>query len=571
MAAKAKGTGMGGCCCGGCRTTPSDPREGAGGLQNVIEMQQYCCRCIPKQVCISVTYDGVTTLALVPKGCGDATYEGDAIQYTTMIDIEGVSYALNFRLSVIDEQCYIGWDIPDLELSDSTLIDQEDLADPETCTHGMRARQCATFGESWTVIDPALEISINEVATLDLKDLVECAGCTCLCECMCISVASRNPETGIFTIVGSNEIECAVLSRETVSGCGDSSFYDTPWIASWVSHGWTITLGDQYDRQISTHTLLSGTESISGTCTVRDAVWIGDGNEHAIEGETVQVEYEWDIEYRIAKSVKWLGRSYDENSSIEFHAWNWVTSAWDLIATVAGRPVSTDINRIMFKALDADYTGTAANEGVVKIRLTVQDGSALHTDMIRITTGDCCELILTPPESVTLEAMPARIPLTGLNACPSPNPFWQVTEDDDTEWFISASCNWCGTSCGTISTACCPRPLGNQLFAEVTLGCPTCAPATLVVPLSSDGSGAIWEGEVTVCSQTLSLSFSCEGDAWHITALLSNGCNWAGDASSADCEMFTVTFGGEMSGGLGCCGPTGGEGSTVTIGIVVIE
>ncbi len=570
MAAKGKGTGMGGCCCGGCRAVPSDPREGAGGLQNVIEIQQRCCRCIPKQVCISTTYGGVTTQNLVAKGCGDATYDGDPIQYTTTVDIDDESYALNFRLSVIDGQCYWAWDIPDLSLSDQTLIDQTDEADPETCTHGMTASQCATLSESWTVIDPALEISINEVATLDLQDMVECAGCKCICECMCISIYSRNAETGIFTLVGSNDVVCAVFSRETVSGCGDASFYDLPWIASWVSHGWTISLGDQYDKQVGSHTLVSGTETISGSCTMRDAVWIGDGNEHLIEGETVQVIYEWDIEYRIAKSVKWLGRSYDETSSIEFHGWNWTTSAWDLLSTVDGRPVSTDINRILSHALDSDYTGTAADEGIVKIRLTVQDGTALHTDMIRIVTGECCALTLTPPESVTLEEPAARVPLTLTNACPSPNPFWEVVEDDGTEWFISAGCSWCGGTCGTVATSCCPRPIGNTLFAEITVDCPTCAPATFSVPLSSDGTGALWTGSAVVCGLTFLVNFSCAASGWSIS--VNNGpCTFSGLASSVDCDEFTVTFGGTLGGGLGCCGPTGDPMISPSIGIVVFE
>lgn len=565
-----KGAGQGGCCCGGCRTPPSDPRAGAGALEKVIEARQRCCTCIPKQVCISVAYDGVTTLALVPKGCGDATYEGDPIQYRTTFVMDDESYTLNFRFSVVDELCYLAWDIPELELSDSTLIDHSDLANPEECNHGMISRQCAHFGESWTVIDPALEIAINEVDSLDLQDLIECAGCICICNCMCISIYSRNSTTGIFTLVGSNDVVCSTFSREAVSGCGITEFYHTPWIASWVSHGWTISIGDMYDRQISTHTVVSGTESVSGTCTVRDAVWLGDGNEHTIEGESIQVVYEWELEHRIAKSFKWVGRSYDEGSVVRFDAWNWVTSAWDLVTSVGGRPVTTPINRAKVINLAASYTGTGVDEGKVKLRLTAHYATALHTDMLRITTGECCALTLTPPESITLEEPPARIPLTLTNACPSPNPFWQVTEDDGTEWYISASCSWCGGTCGTVATTCCPRPLGNNLFAEVTLGCPTCAPIPIAVPLVSGGTGAIWSGTVTICSQTLTVTFSCTETGWHINVTLGT-CTYSGTATSVDCDTFTVTFGGILGGGLGCCGPTGDPFATPSIGIMVFE
>jgi hypothetical protein len=571
MVAKGKGTGMGGCCCGGCRTPPSDARSSVGTTQSIIEIQQYCCRCIPKQVCISVTYNDVTSLALVPKGCGSATYLGDPIQYTTLISIDGNSHALNFRLSVIDEQCYLMWDIPSLDLSSQTLIDQDDVVYSEACNHGMRARGCAEFGGTWTVVDPALIISISDVPSLDLQDKIECAGCKCLCDCLCISIGSRNAITGSFTIHGSNEVVCSVFSREFVSGCGNSSFYQTPWLASWSSNGWKIEVGDQYDRQLDTYTIVSGSEAVTSPCTVRDAVWIGDKKEHSITGSSIQVIYDFSIEHRKAKSVKWLGRSYDEGSTIRFDMWNWVTSEWDFLTTVDGRPVTTTINRAMFENLDPKYTGTAANEGKVRVRLTVHYGTALHTDMIRIVTGECCAFKLIPPVEIVLKEPPERIPLTGINACPSPNAFWQLTQDDDTEWFISAGCSWCGGSCGTVATACCPRPLGRNLFAEVTLGCPTCAPTTISVPLTSTGAGAIWTGSTTVCSQTLTLNFSCQGTAWHISALISNGCNWNGDASAVDCETFTVSFGGTMTGGLGCCGPSGGMGSSVSIGITVFE
>lgn len=570
MVTKGKGTGQGGCCCGGCRTPPVDPRAGVGGLQRVIAAQQYCCRCIPKQVCITVeSYFGISQY-LVSKGCGDATYDGDPIQYQTNIMIDGEDYLLNIRLSVIDEQCYITWDIPDLDLTGSRLIDPEEQSAEGVCRHGMTAKACSEFGGEWEVLSPAFTLTISDPPSLSLKDLIECAGCDCLCECLCISIYSRNSTTGIFTLVGSNDVICGVLSKETVSGCGDSTFYDTPYIASWESNGWVISLGDQYERQIQDYALISGTESVTSPCTVRDAVWIGDGNEHSIEGDTIQVIYNWSIEHRIAKSVKWNGRSYNENSIVRFEAWNWDTSTWVQIKTMDGRPITTTINRGMLTNLDAVYTGTGYDEGKVKIRLTVIDGTELHTDMIRLVTSECCSFTLTPPIYVEFEDPIARIPLTGTNACPSPNPFWNITDIDDTEWFISASCSWCGGTCGTVATSCCPRPIGNTLFAEVTIGCPTCAPSIIVVPLLSSGTGAIWDGEVTVCSQTLQISFSCTGDAWHISVTF-GPCNYSGDATSTDCDAFTVTFGGTLGGGLGCCGPTGDPFVNPSIGITVIE
>ena len=570
MVTKGKGTGQGGCCCGGCRTPPVDPRAGVGAMQTIIEAQQYCCRCIPKQVCIAVeSYDGIFQY-LVPKGCGDATYEGDPIQYQTNIMIDGEEYRLNIRLSVIDEQCYITWDIPDLDLTGSRLIDPEEQSAEGVCRHGMTAKACSEFGGEWSVLSPAFTLTISEPPSLSLKDLVECAGCDCLCECLCVSVYSRNSTTGIFTLIGSNEVVCGTLSKEPVSGCGDSTFYDTPYLVSWESSGWTISLGDQYDRQIQDYILISGTESVTSPCTVRDATWIGDGRTHSVEGEEIQVIYNWGVEHRIAKSIKWNGRSYDENSTVKFEAWNWDTSTWVQIAIIKGRPVTTDINRGMLTNLDAVYTGTGGDEGMVKIRLTVIDGTELHTDIIRLTTSECCSFTLIPPIDVVFEDPIPRIPLTGTNACPSPTPFWNITDNYGTEWFISATCSWCGGTCGSVATGCCPRPIGNTLFAEITVDCPTCAPLTFVVPLSSGGTGALWSGSADVCGLTFEVNFSCTGTAWHIS--VDNGpCIFSGDATSTDCETFTVSFGGILGGGLGCCGSTGDPFISPSISITVIE
>lgn len=569
MAAKAKGTGQGGCCCGGCRTPPVDSREGIGSIQSVVQIQQYCCRCIPKNVCVSVISGDTTTLVLVSRGCPTSPYDGDPIQYTTSVIVEDVSRTINFRFSVRDELCYLTWDIPALELFGEKLIDHTEAANPELCKHGMNSKSCAEFGGEWEVLDPPLSISISDPPTLDLKDMVECAGCGCICKCMCISVWSQDPEEGLLTRVVAADIVCGQLSRYDVAGCGDSTFRKTPWAASWASGGWEITLGDQWEHPINTHTVLSGTESISGTCTVQDATWIGDGLEHSISGATVQVVYEWSLAHRIAKRFKWLGRSYDETSVVSIEAWNWITLAWEEISSVPGRPLTTTINRTSVETLVSDYTGTGVNLGIVKIRLTVTDGDDLHTDLILVGVAECCSLRLTPPETVELEEEPPRIILNGDQGCPSPEPLWQVRDVDDVLWTVSASCSWCGGTCGTRSTECCARPISRILYAEVSIGCATC-PNPIGVILNAGPTGAIWSGTTPVivdCTQ-LTIHFSCAGGTWFIS-VQSGACSYSGNATSVDCDPFSVSFSGMLTGGLGCC-PTDPFAPT-SISITVIE
>ena len=566
MVAKAKGAGQGGCCCGGCRTPPTDPRP---GVLEVEKIQQYCCRCIPKNVCVSVVSGDTTTQRLVSRGCSTSPYEGDPIQYTTTVIVEGVSRTINFRFSVRDDLCYLTWDIPALSLDDEMLIDHTVASDPYACSHGMNSASCAEFGGTWEVLSPPLTITISDPPTLDLKDMIECAGCGCICKCMCISIWSQDPEEGLLTRVVSNEIVCGELTRYDVSGCGDSTFQKTPWRANWSSGGWEISIGDQWEHPIHTSTLVSGTESISGTCTVRDATWKGDGLEHSIEGETIEVIYEWSIEHRIAKRFKWVGRSYDETSVVSIQAWNWIGSEWEEIASVAGRPITTTINRAQAELLTSDYTGTGADLGIVRIRLTVTYGTELHTDLILIGVSECCAMELTAPYPIELAETPERIILNADQGCPSPEPLWQVRDVDDVLWTIAASCSWCGGTCGSRSTDCCARPISRILYAEVTIGCATC-PNPIGVILNAGVTGVIWEGTTPVivdCTQ-LTIELTCGGSSWHIE-VQSGACHYSGDSTAVDCDPLSIDFAGTLSGGIGCC-PTDPFAVT-SISITVIE
>lgn len=569
MVSRAKGTGHGGCCCGGCRTPPTDPRAGIGSIQTVVPIQQYCCRCIPKNVCVSVVSGDTTTQRLVSRGCDTTPYDGDPIQYTASVMVEGVSRTINFRFSVRGELCYLTWDIPSLSLFSETLIDHTVDADPMLCNHGMNSQACAEFGDTWEVLSPPLTITISDPPTLDLKDMLECVGCSCICQCMCISIWSQDPTEGLLTRVVANEIVCGELTRYDLSGCGDATFQKTPWSANWTSGGWGISIGDQWERPVQSHTVVSGTESISGTCSVRDATTKGDGLEHSIEGETIEVIYEWSLEHRIAKRFKWVGRSYGQSSIVSIEAWNWIDSVWEEISSIQGRPATTDINRANAEILISDYTGTGVDLGIVRIRLTVTGGADLHTDLILIGVSECCSMRLTPPESVELEEDPELIVLNADQGCPSPEPLWQVRDVNDVLWTIAASCSWCGGTCGTNSTECCARPINRILYAEVTIGCATC-PNPIGVILNAGLTGAIWTGTTPVivdCTQ-LTINFSCSGSTWYIE-VQSGPCSYAGNATASTCDPFSVDFAGTLANGIGCC-PSDPFAST-SISITVIE
>ena len=565
---KAKGVGGAGCCCGGCRSVPNDREAATTEIQPI---QQYCCRCIPKIICIAVTSGYGTQYQVVERICGGSPTDGAPIQYATTVIIDGVSRVFNVRLTVRDEQCYITWDIPDLDLEGERLIDPNELADPYSCNHGMNAAACAEFGGTWEIEDQDLTIVISEPPTLDLKDLVECGGCSCICRCVCFSIYSRSSE-GIFTLVGSNDVVCGEVSRTDVVGCEDPEFDIGPWYANWTSHGWNLRLGDKLEHWIATATVVAGTAESTGVCSVSAATWKGDEHEHVINGSDSQVIYDWELSYRIAKSLKWVGRSHDETSSILFEAWDWVTTDWITIGTVDGRPDATDINRAFTALLDPDYTGTGIDEGKVRVRLTLLYGTSMRTNMIRLVTHECCKWTLTPPDTVEFASPPAEVLFTGTNSCPDPSGFWEMTDTSGTDWFVTVGCSWCGSTCGTVATSCCPRPIGNVLFAEVDLDCPTCAATTVVVPLTSDGTGSVWSGEATVCGTPLLVTLSCSGGGWSITVSGAGACSFSGLASSTSCDPLLLEFNGDFAGGIGCCGPFPADPVTsASISIAVIE
>lgn len=560
--AKGKGAGRGGCCCGACRSVPTKINAATA---EVIEIQQKCCRCIPKNICFAVSIGEDTFYSFAHLGCVSDD-GGDPIQYTGSITIDGELRQYKVRLSVRYDECYITWDIAALDWYGERLIDHSETADPYQCNHGQLTSACAQFGGIWEVGE--YTISIAEPAVLEVVDLLGCGGCNCMCDCLCISVYSRN-SAGVYTLYGTNEIVCSTITDRIEAGCGEADHFVFPKVATWESNGWTIRLGNQNEHPITTHIVHSGVEQTSPGCNTRAAVWKGDGFSHDISGATIDVEYRFDIDLNTALELKWVGRSHDENSVITFLAYNWVSEEWDFVASVDGRQDDVDINRALKANLEPEHTGTDDNDGLVYIRLTVAYGTDLITDMIRVVSDACCGFELAPPESVTLVDPPAKI-VFGAETCPNPSAFWELLDTDDNEWFISANCSWCGSTCGTVATDCCPRPLGPTLFIEIALNCPTCAPAIIALPIQSGVTLGIWSGETQVCGQTLQASFSCSGGSWSLLLNLGT-CTWSGTADSVECDPFSIDFSGTLSGGLGCCGPTGDPFATPTFSATVFE
>lgn len=552
-----KGSGEGECCCNACNGVPNDNREGAGSLQSVIEIQQYCCRCVPRYLC--VTIDGNSFM--IGRNCSTADYEGNAIIFSGSVKVGEDSYTINIRLGVLYEVCYLSWDIPDLDYSDSIALTHEEPADPYVCNDGMASADCgAGFGGTWTMPN-AMVLTISRTDALPIKGALDCGGCDCICKCMCISIYSKDPVTGSYTTVTTNEVVCGSIVEEEDIYEGPNQKY-----AVWETNGWAIAIGGQtrwapYECEITTGTETLPPYALTSVLRYNDSLY------HVLSG-VVDAEYRFGIGYRKPHYLTWVGYLEDETNTGTFKIWNWGTSSWDDLFTVEGQDATWDIRRIKRAQLDPDnHVGTGADEGKVKVRVET-DGGSLNSTMLIIETDQCCRASLAPPPEVVAD--PPEIQLTGANACPNPQLVWSFEDEDGVEWTVTTDCAWCNGKCGSISTTCCQRPMPNTLFAEITIDC-ACSPTTFVVPIYAS-TGSIWDGTGTMCGSPFTVTLSCGSGGWHIRVEGAGACSFEDDASAPECDPLYLEWAGSFAGGLGCCGPSDlPHMSGTTISIVVVE
>ena len=202
--AKAKGMQAGRCCCGGCWSPPADAR--VASTARIIDVQQYCCRCIPEFLCVTVVEenDYGDYSSLLQRVCDGTAYDGGPIQFRGNIVVHDQLVQMIIRLEVRDGECWIVWEVEDEGWIEEKKIDHTKPASVYECDFGMASEDCVHFGGQWDMPDN-ITVIIGMPETLDIQELIECAGCSCMCRCMCVSIWSRDVANEIeFT--GQNEI-----------------------------------------------------------------------------------------------------------------------------------------------------------------------------------------------------------------------------------------------------------------------------------------------------------------------------------------------------------------------------
>lgn len=560
--AKSKGSSCGSCCCGGCWSPPHDSEA---ATSEIIAVQQYCCKCIPRFLCVSILDSYGSSSFFFTRTC--STGSGGAVQFVGNVAIDNQSASMTIGLEVVDSLCYLKWNVSSLSLNGQSLIDHTQQASDYQCKYGMKTKACVEFGGEWD-LGSGRTLTISIPNSLDIFNLIKCAGCKCMCRCLCMSIW-KIPNGGSLQLIGSNELVCAELIKTPYDDCGITGFYEGDYKAVWSSSGWSVELKGGNEIVPYSRTIVAGTEQPYSPCTIGGALFYSDEYEHEITSasNTSSVIYEFDSEDRKGLSLKWIGRSHNEDSYVVFEAYDWTSSTWITLGSVSGRPSTTTLDTFFNSNLEAKYTGTGVNQGIIKIKLTSLNSLSLHSNLLRIITDRCCELELIPPDSVTPTSTISKVNLSQEGNCPSPFKFWNFFDTNGDEWYITIECSWCGDSCGSVSTGCCPRTIPKTLFAEITMGCSGCAGTTTVVPIISTTS-AVWDGSVYFCGQLLEVSFSCNGSNQWVITVDYGVCTYTGTSSSVSCDPFNVDFSGNLGGGIGCCPGTSDSSTSITITVL---
>ena len=553
----AKGAESGGCCCGGCRSKPYDPALATTAYQPVTAR---CCTCIPKAICATAkTLGGDTMLVRSMFSTCDGTLDtaGEPIIYTGDFDIYGVqgTLVIRFVTNDIDYLCSLKYEIVALGVSGTTLIDHTDPSSTEC--DGQHSRQCCEFIFSWTV--PAtthgasFTLSLAPSDTLVVSEATKCAGCGCICRDVCFGVYSRT--SADFTYRGSSELITGLHVDRTATGCdgGPTIIYgtDTTWTRS---DGWVVKIPGVIELSPSSRVIHAGTES-SLICDITRLLWLTDGNSHLVSDSESSVEYIFAAGEQIANGVKWVGTLTGADSSAEFFAWNWDTSAWVSLGEITGRDDWGDALKAFESDLAAVYTDTdPLNLGKVKIRIDTTGATTISGDMLRIQLVRCCVLELVPPGGVgiTSTSQPMRRPLVYPDACPNPSFFWEFT-DGTTDYLVDWGCAWCDGQCGGTLTTCCDRPIPRVLTASVEFDCTLCSAENIT--LFQEPAGSIWQGTAVICGETVTVILSCGGDGWKIDVRGLGSCQYIAFADTTVCDPIQFDWEGTYSAGLACCGP----------------
>jgi len=535
-------------------------------------------------------------------GFGPFFYFGASANSITWDSTLTVASSSSTPCAAAGTNCWLTWDIPALGISGERLMDHEELHDAgpyceEPCQEKTAA--CCDFGGEWLdVANPygnAVSIRIAKAPLISLRDEIGCGCCSCICKCACLSVYTRNNnevDGGTFTGATNSGLRCSELVVVEATACDGRVVIPSSGSVTWEesTSGFQVVLKGKESTALDSYFVDTGTE-VTPTCDVHFLLLGADSEVHEITGASgsVVARYIFDTKTpQPASRFAWAGWSEGEDSSIQFEAWNWTTGEWDSVgAPVEGRPPGYSIPRYVLYDLDAEHTGTGANEGFVRLRVTGTNADRVINDMIRIDSPNSCKLHMVPPDGVgTITGTIDPVEFGELNDCPVPSrgAQWAFTDTTNNyDYIVNWECSICNDGCGTQAAGgcCAGSPVAGVLLAEVVLGCAggSGCDSAFYIPLIRPFTGSIWTGVISRCGHdNVTMTLTCQSDGvggqeWLVNFSGIGSCSFSGTApgNAEDCPPLDLTFSGNYASGIGCCGTGGGAIVTIPITINITE
>lgn len=217
--------GAGSCCCDGCHVQPADRAVTYGDSRTDIQpMQQYCCSCIPREVCVTVATEdsSESRSVLFRRDC--TAVPGRPVLYSGTVPFGGQDIDLEFLFVVVNRVCYLAVASVALGVNEDTPYLRQPVDSEESrcniCDGSRIKPYCATgrfeihnYGVTTIVTlsaaanialinrKPCLDSYGNAVDRTPLRNL--CGGCACICDQVCIVTVQAGrvvKETATFDI-----------------------------------------------------------------------------------------------------------------------------------------------------------------------------------------------------------------------------------------------------------------------------------------------------------------------------------------------------------------------------------
>lgn len=564
-------------CCGGCGIPPRDQNS---PLDAIPSMAMYCCGCIPRAICLSISSNtGDLIKIIAPIDCSPPPDDPEPVMYSVDVPINDQMMTFNFRFHIEgspEKLCYFCLDVPGVSGSICVLVDRSYAVDFCSTFRGVWTLNTSSFGNGhYSSLSVTTSVADNVdlrqcdclAITTDCENVFPvgpsgCNGCDCVCRCVCFTVIKLDPnDPGVSTEeVCLSEEELCVPVIPYSNSCGGVSA-----IASWTrTDGWTCTISDE---------LRGGAVLSFGSFVLEKGSASGNPIDvlNCLRNQTLlltpDISGEIDAEYWLYSDSSqpqmdltvWA-KTQDWGALVDVLAFNWATSEWGLIGTIDGTDSSAPFlpTTMVLSSDQTDNSGVSGHKGRSAFRFRSSTAARIELGVLIASVPRCCYVFLDPPAEFAFNSPPAPIPLKFPLTCPDLSLYWGLTTTQGVMYGIGVNCQNCGECAGVAAPLCCPEPIPRFLTASATLSCPNGC-ADFVVPLISSAGTALWDGvlQEVFCGNQIQLSFACIGEGQFSLGGQGAACSLVVlYVVSVSCNPFRVEFSVEFTGGLGCCGPS---------------